>query len=152
MDENVKKARDRIARLCSRREMCRKEVREKLQNWGVDAEHIAKIENWLVESRYVDEERYARAYVRNHLYLRKWGKIKIRTHLKEKQITGTMIDNALSEIPEEEYQEILRTELLKKKKSLKPANRFDLLARLQRFALSRGFETDVVSRVLDDVL
>ena len=152
MDENIKKARDRMARLCSRREMCRKEVREKLQNWGVDAAHVVKIERWLVESRYVDEERYARAYVRNHLHLRKWGKIKIRMHLKEKQITGTLIDEVLSEISEEEYQAILRAELLKKRKSLKPANRFDLLARLQRFALSRGFEPDIVSRVLDDVL
>ncbi|MCD6200379.1 MAG: RecX family transcriptional regulator [Bacteroidales bacterium] len=146
------KALERISRICSRQEKCSHDVKEKLQSWGVKEADILKILQWLQERQFVDDGRYARAYVRDRHHFRKWGKIRIRMMLRKKKIPDELIDKAMERLDEKEYRETLRKELQRKRKTLNPKNRYDLMARLQRFAWSRGYEAEVVREVLEEVM
>ncbi len=146
------KALERISRICSRQEKCSHDVKEKLHAWEVKEEDIRKIMQWLQDRQFVDDGRYARAYVRDQHLFRKWGRVRIRMMLRKKKIPDELIDKAMEHLDEKEYRETLRKELQRKRKTLKPKNRYDMMARLQRFAWSRGYEADVVSEVLDEIM
>jgi len=152
MNEEYLKARDKITRLCSRQEKCSSDVKAKLVAWGLPPDQQAELLTFLIENKFVDDKRYAFAFVRHHHRLKKWGKQKIRHALALKKIPETLMQAALKEIPPEEYLQTLMQELKKKRAMLHAKNRFDLLARLQRFALSKGYEPDIIRKVLDDVV
>jgi len=146
------KALERISRICSRQEKCSHDVKEKLQSWKVKETDIHKILQWLQERKFVDDGRYARAYVWNQHHFRKWGRIRIRLMLRQKKIPEEVIDKAMERIDEKEYRVILKNELKRKRKTLNPKNRYDLMSRLQRFACSKGYEAELVRKVMEEVV
>ncbi len=146
------KALERISRICSRREKNIYDVLRKLESWEMKEEDVQRMLRFLKEKNFVDDERYARAYAYNQHHFRKWGKIKIRMMLKQKKISDRLIEKALDQFDEDEYLHTLKGELMKKRKSLKGKNRYDLMMHLQRFAFSRGYEQDIIRKVIDDVL
>ena len=148
----LEKALERAMRLCSRQEKCSSEILEKLGSWGADETTARKVLQVLTEKKFVDDLRYAKAYARQQHTLRKWGRIKIRTVLKQKNIPEDLIDEALAELEEQEYRETLKTELLKKRRSIKAQNRYDLLARLRKFAYGRGYEPELAREVAEEVI
>ena len=145
----AEKAMERLEALCVRSEHCEDELRRKLYRWGLsgaDAEHI--IES-LRDRRYVDDERFARAYVRDKLRFSRWGRVKIRMGLMAKRVCGATIAAALAEeIAEEEYEEILISVLKMKMRSIEDAAGYEGRTRLFRFGVSRGFEPGMVSDVI----
>lgn len=138
--------------LCSRQEKCRSEVSEKLASFKLFPGDIEKVIKTLVEEGFVNETRYAGNFTRDKLRFNKWGKIKIRYMLKHKNIPETVIAEALDEIDKEYYLGILREELVKKRKTIKGSNAFDVRGKLFRFAQQRGFETGLIYGILDEVL
>ncbi len=147
-----KKALERMSRLCSRQEKSSGEVRQKLRSWGVPEDDAEKILQALEEQQFVDDGRYARAYARDRHRFRKWGRIKIRMMLRQKQIPEDLIGRALEDLDEREYRETLKAELLAKYKSVKAGNRYDLMARLQRFGVGKGYEKDLVNKTIQEIL
>ena len=118
----------RLAAYCSTAEHCRAEVTEKLQRWGISYDAIDRIINRLEQEKYIDEERFCRAFIHDKYRFAKWGKIKIGQA------------PYLNEIDEDEYLAILNNLLMTKRKSVHAENEFELTNKLVRFALSRGFE------------
>ena len=149
---SYEKALERISKICSRQEKSSYDVVQKLQSWEVKEEDIIKILKFLKEKKFVDDARYARAYAYNQHHFRKWGRIKIRMTLKQKQIPESTIIEALKRLDKNVYLTTLKKELIRKRYSIKAKNRYDLMARLQRFAYSRGYEQDLVREVMDEVL
>ena len=139
----------KVAAYCSGAEHCRAEVAEKLQRWSMPYDAIDRILNQLVEGKYIDEERYCRAFVRDKYRLEKWGKVKIGQALQLKKISPLVYSPILNEIDEEEYLEVLRNVLASKRKSVRAASEFEQNQKLIRYALSRGFELTDIRRCID---
>ncbi|MFC2081541.1 regulatory protein RecX, partial [Bacteroidota bacterium] len=138
--------------LCSRQEKCRSEISEKLASFNILHGDIEKIIEVLIKEDFINESRYAGNFASDKLRFNKWGKIKIGHMLKRKNIPEILIEEAMEGIEENYYLEILKEELLKKRKTIKGNNAFELRGKLFRFAQQRGFETGLIYGILDEVL
>lgn len=148
----VEEALIKAKNICATQEKCKADIRKKLYDWKIPTIEIEKILKKLLEDKFIDENRYAGYYVRDKYKLNKWGRIKIEFSLKQKQIEQNIIDKAINEIDEEEYKEIFRNELKKKRKSLKNEEKHKLRDKLLRFAQSRGYEAELTVSMVDELL
>lgn len=139
----------RVAAYCSTAEHCRAEIVEKLQRWGMAYDAMDRILDRMEQEKYIDEERFCRAFIRDKYRFAKWGKVKIGQALQLKKISSMTFRPLLNEIDEEEYLSILRDLLASKRKSVRAENDFELNGKLMRFALSRGFEMKDIRRCID---
>ena len=140
---------NRMAAYCSAAEHCKAEVNEKLQKWGLPYEVINRIIDRLVVEKFIDEERYCRAFVNDKFRFAKWGKMKIAQGLYMKKIPSDVAWRHLNEIDEEEYLSILRDLLASKLKSIHAKDDYELNGKLMRFAVSRGFELKDIRRCIE---
>lgn len=140
-----------LAQLCARSEHCQHELTEKMRRWGMSDEAQARVMARLVGERYVDDERYARAFVREKVRYNKWGRRKVQQALWQKHIDEAVQQRALEEIDDEEYLRVLRPLLAQKKRSTRAASAYELNQKLCRFALSRGFSFSLIRQCLDGV-
>lgn len=138
----------KMAAYCSVAEHCRAEISEKLQRWGLPYDSIDCILKRLEDEKYIDEERFCRAFVNDKYRFAKWGKVKIAQALQLKKVSYNICRRFLSEIDEEEYLSVLNGLLVAKRKSVHAENEFELNGKLMRFALSRGFEMKDIRRCI----
>ena len=134
---------------CSLSEHCIQKVREKLVQWETPKEYIDPIIDKLLEDDYINEERFARAFVKDKFRFNHWGRIKISTHLRALSISSENIATAMQEIGDEEYTKMLDEIVEKKRKTIKNGTDYEIRAKLLRHALSRGFEYDLVASKLN---
>jgi regulatory protein len=138
-----------LAALCAQAEHCRQEMLDKMKRWGLDEGVKDRIISRLVKERFVDDERYARAFVKDKVRYNKWGRRKIQQALWMKRIDEHIQQQVLDEIEEREYLEVLRPLLKQKRKSVKAQNDYELNQKLIRFALGRGFTFDVIRQCIN---
>ena len=139
----------RMAWLCSRREYCSSAVLQKIRQKGLDGKDAAAVLERLVRERYVDDARYARAFVRDKALLAGWGPRKISFALSAKGISKEVVEEALGEVRPEDSGARMRQVLAAKWKSVSGKTLYDRRTKLLRFALSRGYQYDDVMRFLD---
>jgi regulatory protein len=137
--------------ICSKAEKCISEIETKLQTWEVTSDDSKKIIKTLIAEKFIDEERYARYYVRDKFRFNQWGKVKIGFMLKSKRLPSELIHDALDEIGDESYLEMLTETLRDKARKTKFVNEYDKKAKLYRFAQSRGFEYEVIGRAISGI-
>lgn len=142
------KALIRCEELCARAERCEHELREKMRTWRIDSRDIDAIINSLTTRRFLDDSRFARAFVRDKYRFARWGRRKIVMALKQKHIDSGVIEEALEEINQEEYTSILRSLLKAKAAHMDRPLSYDDRVKLFRFAVARGFETQLISSML----
>ena len=142
----------RLQNLCSRGEKCVADIRNKLIAWKMSAEDSAEIIKSLLEAEYIDEERYAVAFVRDKSRFSHWGAIKIQAALKAKNISQAIIGKALKELEELNYEGELEDLLRRKMPTVKAKDRHDLKVKLLRFALSRGYEYDLAYKYISKLI
>lgn len=142
-----------LAALCAQAEHCQYEMLEKMRRWELDDEAQARVMQRLVSERYVDDERYARAFVKDKVRYNKWGRRKVEQALWQKHIDEDIRQQVLDEIDDEEYISVLRPLLKQKRRNTKAANDYQLNQKLMRFALGRGFTFDIIRQCinLDDL-
>ena len=138
-----------LAALCAQAEHCQYEMLEKMRRWELDDEAQARVMQRLVSERYVDDERYARAFVKDKVRYNKWGRRKVEQALWQKHIDEDIRQQVLDEIDDEEYISVLRPLLKQKHRSTKAANDYELNQKLIRFALGRGFTFDIIRQCID---
>ena len=138
----------RAAMLCSSCEQAEHDIRNKLKSWGIAESDAENIIDRLISENYLNEERFAVAFTRDKFRFEGWGRIKIAYHLKCKHVSQHVIDEALSEIDEDEYIQSLEHIIQVKMRSLKGKEPILAKASLLRFASSRGFEPNLIYRVL----
>lgn len=138
-----------LAALCAQAEHCQWEMTEKMRRWELSDEAQARIMERLVKERYVDDERYARAFVKDKVRYNKWGRRKVEQALWQKHIDDDIRQRILDEIDDEEYLSILRPLLQQKRKSTKAQSDYELNQKLIRFALSRGYTYDIIRQCIE---
>ena len=143
---------ERLQYLCARQEKCTHDLVQKLKQWGFAQAEIDKIVGKLSSDGYVDDNRFARLYVREKSRINKWGPIKLRAMLVSKGIAKDIIDQALNELRYAENPVNLFDLLNKKMPQVKAKNRFDLRNKLIRFGASRGFALDEVIDTVNRLL
>jgi regulatory protein len=132
---------------CSRSEHCVFDVMEKLSAAAVSEDDANEIVQELIRLGYIDELRYARAFVNDKFRFNKWGKIKIAHVLRQKKVASNVIQEALDTIDDEVYNQVLM-QLIESKKKTTKATATQQRAAVMRFALSRGFEYETIMRLL----
>jgi len=142
---------DKAAFLCSRSEHCTSEIQEKLKTWGLSSEDSEPVLEKLIAEKYLDDERFARAYVKDKFRFNHWGKQKIAYMLRAKNIPSEILELAFEEIEDEGYSDELRKILTDKEKSVKAKDKYDKRNKLMRFAMGRGFESSQISAVLKEL-
>ena len=138
-----------LAALCAQAEHCQQEMRDKMRRWELDETTQNRIVARLVKERYIDDERYARAFVKDKIRYNKWGRRKVQQALWQKHIDTDIQQRVLDEIDEKEYLDILRPLLKQKRKSITAESDYELNQKLVRFALGRGFGFDIIRQCLD---
>ena len=138
-----------LAALCAQAEHCEQEMRDKLKRWDINESAQDRIIQRLIRERYIDNERYARAFVKDKIRYNKWGRRKVQQALWLKRIDKDIQQRVLDEIDEKEYLDVLRPLLRQKRKTTKAESDYELNRKLVRFALGRGFTFDIIRQCLD---
>jgi len=143
-----KEAINRLKKICSKKEKCLSEIKNKLKEWQINDEDASEIIEILLQENYINEERYVNAFVNDKIKFDKWGKKKIVHELRMKGINETLINKAINDIDEEEYYKILKN-LIEKKKKLIGDSSFETRQKLIRFLISKGYDFDDIKKFID---
>lgn len=122
---------------------------EKMRPWGLSDEEQAQVMQQLTEGRYVDDERFARAFVNDKVRYGKWGRRKIEQALWMKHIDEDISASVLDEVDDEDYLAVLRPMVKQKLRSTTAASDYELRMKVTKWALSRGFTMDIIRQCLD---
>lgn len=141
----------RLSALCAMGEHCCHDIQKKMNNWELPEGADVKIIEKLVKEKFIDENRFAHAFVRDKFRYNRWGKIRIQQELRLRQIPQKHIDEALEEIESDDNLSTLKEIIRKKRPSVKGRNEYEIKAKLIRFALGRGFSMDDITKVIGDV-
>lgn len=141
-------AKSRLAALCAKSEHCCGEMLDKMRQWEVAEDAQARIMQYLTEHKFVDDERYARAMAIDKVRYSKWGRKKIEQALWLKHVDQDIIKTVLDEIPDSEYLDVLRPLLKAKRRSVKGSSEYEVTQKLVRFAMSRGFDYQLIRECL----
>ena len=138
-----------LTALCAQAEHCQWEMLEKMRRWEVSEEAQARVMQRLVKEKYVDDERYAEAFVKDKIRYNKWGRRKVDQGLWQKHIDADIRKRVLDEVDDDEYLSVLRPLLKQKRKTTKANSDYELNQKLMRFALGRGFTFDIIRQCID---
>ncbi len=147
-----KEALNQAMKLCSKKEYSSGEMKKKFLEWELTEEVAQKVLSSLRDENFIDDIRFAQAFVNDKLKFSKWGKIKISYMLRQKGVSDLIVSEALKKIDQEGYEKILINELQKKIRSIKAANNYELKGKLIQFAASRGFEYEVASKIVNKII
>lgn len=132
---------ERIQSYCAYQERCHLEVRNKLLSWEIYGDALESYIAHLIEHNFLNEERFAAAYVRGKFNNNHWGRKKIVQALKLKQVSDYCIKKGLQEINENDYQKLLFDLAEKKAKSLmSEKNSYIHRQKITQYLLQKGFE------------
>jgi len=143
-----KLAQTKAEHFCAYQERAQQEVRDKLYDWGLWPEAVENIIVNLIGGNFLNEERFAKAYVQGKFKQKSWGRIKIKQGLKLKKIPDGLLKKALATIDGDEYLAMLAKVLQKKSALLKEKDPYKRRYKLQQYAMGRGFEGDLISDIL----
>ena len=143
---------DKMAKYCAYQERCVKDVTDKLKSFDLSQKDKDEILSYLLDNRFVNDERFAKCFVKGKIHQSGWGLNKIRFHLMQKGIAKELIDAALQGTDEDSYRQRLIEVLASKAKTVKAENDFEKKRKLAAYALQRGFEASLVWEVLKEGL
>lgn len=141
-----------LKKYCVYQDRCHSEVRTRLLKLNIYGDDLEDIIADLIVDKYLDEERFAKAYVRGKYRQKSWGRNKIKQGLQVKKVSEYCIKSGMKEIDEIEYMEILER-LLSKRMRLKPkVGRLASFKDLVNHGQSRGYTYAECKEVANDVL
>lgn len=141
---------DKMAKYCAYQERCVKDVRDKLKSYDISQDSRDEILEYLLDNRFVNDERFAKSFVRGKVNQSGWGMNKIRFHLIQKGIDKELIDEALGQTDEEAYRQRLTDILKAKSKTIKAETDIERKRKLAAYAMQKGFEGALVWEVLKE--
>lgn len=139
----------RLTTLCASAEHCSGEMLDKMSRWELSEEAQARIMEHLIKNKYIDDERYCRAFVHDKMEYNHWGRRKIEQALYAKHMDKTIQKTVLDEIPDEDFIAILRPLIEQKRRQTRANSEYEMNMKLMRFAASRGFTIDQIRQCID---
>ena len=140
---------DRCRFLAAKGECCTFDLEQKMRNWGVQSADIQRVIESLVVERFVDNLRFATAYVRDKTRFNHWGRVKTTLMLRQKHIDKQVINEAFNELPESDYQRAFEAERDKKLRQLRALKPFERNRKTAAYLIQKGFEPDFVFKNLN---
>ncbi|MET7255963.1 regulatory protein RecX [Dyadobacter fermentans] len=143
----------KAASYCAYQERTQDEVKQRLKKWNVWGDEADEIIAELISMNYLSEERFAKTYAGGKFRVKNWGRMKIRQELNRRGLSTYSIEKGMNEIGDEDYVSGLR-ELLSKKRDLlskTETDPFKLKQKLARFALGKGYESELVWKEIGDL-
>lgn len=141
-----------LMRLCARAEKSSGDALRLMRTWGVEEVAREGVLKQLLDRRFIDDERYAGAFVREKTRLSGWGAYKIRTALQRKGIAREVIEAALAEVDPAQTAERLFAQLQRKARTTKYTTPYDLKTKLIRYGLSLGYGYEAVVEAATDIV
>lgn len=141
----------RLETLCARAEHCTYELRQKLYRWGIEGAEANRIISSLEARKFVDDERFARAYVKDKLNFARWGSRKIAYGLKTKRIPDEIIRKVLDEADTDTENDNLSKILKAKLAGIKESDSRKVREKLIRFAIGRGYSFEAVIKSINSL-
>ncbi len=148
----VKEATIKLMQFCAYRDRSQKEVEVKLKEMRMIPQACEQITIKLMQEDFLNEERFARSFVRGKFRIKKWGRIKIIQELKAREISTPLITLALSEIEEKEYYDTLVKVAEKKSLLIKEKDPFKKRKKLSNYLLQRGYESSLIYEVIGEMI
>ncbi len=143
-------AHQKIKHFCAYQERCHSEVKEKLYDYGLRKSEVEQILSQLIEEDYLNEERFAEQFAGGRFRMKKWGRVKIRYELKQRQVSEYCIRKGMKVIDEEDYYRTLQQLFEQKSRELKgEKNQFIRKRKLQDYLLQKGYETEHIRELLN---
>lgn len=146
------KALVRLEDYCVRAEHCSAEMYEKLAKWGISGTDADEIVASLVARSFINDRRFACAFVRDRYRFGSWGRRKIVMALRNKKIGGDIIEEALQEIDNKEYIRLLAHQIVQKAKTLPESGSFESRQKILRFVAGRGYELQLALKIMEKLL
>ena len=145
-------AKSKLEALCAYQERCSFDLQKKMNSWGLDRDTQDRLLADLITNNFLNEQRFAEAFVSGKVRIKRWGRIKIRIELKKKMISDYSIKKGLEQIDGDEYWKNLthladrKWEDLKKEK-----DQFKRKGKLFRFLASKGYESDLIQMAIEEL-
>lgn len=140
-----------LMRLCSRAEKSSGDALRLMHRWGVPEAEQQGVLDKLITQRFIDDRRYAEAYVREKSQLSGWGTRKIAMQLRQKGVDKDIITEVLAALDDDDMRQRLRERLERKLRTTKAATEYDLRGKLLRHALSAGYDYDITVEIIDEL-
>ena len=141
----------KLMRYCAYQDRCSADIAQKIRLWGLGQEVLKDALEFLKEEGFIDDLRFAKSFVRGKFRSNKWGTAKIKEGLYAKRIPKAIIEEAILELQEENYEEQLRKLLLKKDGLLKEEDPYKRKQKLALYAQSKGYELDLIWKILKEL-
>lgn len=148
---DLNEAREKIRAYCLYRERSQREVSDKLDTYGLIPEVRDTLISELIQERYLDEERFARAFVRGKYKIKKWGRYKIKQALYQHRLSDYILKKAFSEIDPDLYYQNLLSVAEKRWPLSKGANDYQRKLKLRAYLQNRGYEGDLVQAAIEEL-
>jgi len=139
----------KAAKYCAYQERCHWELERKFNEWHIDEDIWDDITADLIQQNFLNEERFAIAYVRGKVNIKKWGRTKIYYELRKRHISEYLINKSLAMIDEEKYLINLQEIIAKKKLTVKGRTDYERQAKLTSYLLSRGYDIELIKNYLN---
>tara|TARA_B100000900_G_scaffold177662_1_gene150611 strand:+ start:8096 stop:8572 length:477 start_codon:yes stop_codon:yes gene_type:complete len=147
----VDEALSKIQKYCSYQDRCHKEVEQKLKEMRVISEASNQIIMALIDGDYLNEERFALAFVRGKFKIKKWGRHRLISELKQRNISKYLIDKALKQISDAAYKDTFESLAHKRAASITGVSALKKKKKLADFLLRRGWESSMVYEKVNQV-
>lgn len=139
-------------RLCARAEKSTGDAQRLMRGWGLVERDREQVLERLLRDRFIDDSRYADAFVREKVRLSGWGEYKIRMALQRKGVAKELIDAALEQTDRDTMSKRLREQLSRKARTAKYTTQYELKTKLIRYGLSLGYDFEAVAEAAAELV
>ena len=138
-----------MSALCARAEHSSGEMLEKMRRWQLSEDARERVLDRLIDEKFVDDERFARLFVREKIRFDRWGRRKIEQALYQKGVASDISRRVLDEVDDEAYVAELKKLIAAKRRSVQAESDYEMRAKLTKYALGRGFGYNVIRQCID---
>ena len=139
----------KLSALCARAEHSSGEMLEKMRRWQLSEDARERVLDRLIDEKFVDDERFARLFVREKIRFDRWGRRKIEQALYQKGVASDISRRVLDEVDDEAYVAELKNLIAAKRRSVQAESDYEMRAKLTKYALGRGFGYNVIRQCID---
>lgn len=139
----------KLSALCARAEHSSGEMLEKMRRWQLSEDARERVLDRLIDEKFVDDERFARLFVREKIRFDRWGRRKIEQALYQKGVASDISRRVLDEVDDEAYVAELKKLIAAKRRSVQAESDYELRQKLTKYALGRGFDYNVIRQCID---